>query len=124
MDWTHCCAPEVSALERKGLLRRLVEPNLIAQSGDRAEFLAGGEIPIPIASTSFSGVPQITVSYKEFGVKLAFTPTVLRGGKIHLQLEPEVSDIDTTLSVAVGKALGHPLVVENHVTSRSAADMR
>lgn len=98
----------INALETKGLLRRLAEPNLIALSGDRAEFLAGGEIPIPIANQTFNGSPQITVSYKEFGVKLAFTPTVLRNGKIHLQLEPEVSDIDPTLAVAVGGGVSVP----------------
>ncbi len=98
----------ISALETKGLLRRLAEPNLIATSGDRAEFLAGGEIPIPIANQSISGAPQITVSYKEFGVKLAFTPTVLRNRKIHLQLEPEVSEIDPTLAVAVGGGVSVP----------------
>lgn len=98
----------VSALETKGLLRRLAEPNLIAMSGDRAEFLAGGEIPIPIANQTFNGSPQITVSYKEFGVKLGFTPTVLKNGMIHLQLEPEVSDIDPTLSVAVGGGVSVP----------------
>jgi len=98
----------VSALETKGLLRRLAEPNLIAMSGDRAEFLAGGEIPIPIANQSLNGAPQITVSYKEFGVKLGFTPTVLRNGMIHLQLEPEVSDIDPTLAVAVGGGISVP----------------
>lgn len=98
----------INALETKGLLRRLAEPNLIAQSGDRAEFLAGGEIPIPISSQTLNGFPQITVSYKEFGVKLAFTPTVLKNGKIHLQLEPEVSDIDPTLSVAVGAGVSVP----------------
>ena len=98
----------INALETKGLLRRLAEPNLIATSGDRAEFLAGGEIPIPIANQSFNGSPQITVSYKEFGVKLAFTPTVLRNRKIHLQLEPEVSDIDPSLAVAVGGGVSVP----------------
>lgn len=98
----------ISALETKGLLRRLAEPNLIATSGDRAEFLAGGEIPVPIANQTFNGSPQITVSYKEFGVKLAFTPTVLRNGRIHLQLEPEVSDIDPTLAVAVGGGVSVP----------------
>lgn len=98
----------INALETKGLLRRLAEPNLIALSGDRAEFLAGGEIPIPIANQTFNGSPQITVSYKEFGVRLAFTPTVLRNGMIHLQLEPEVSDIDPTLAVAVGGGVSVP----------------
>ncbi len=98
----------INALETKGLLRRLAEPNLIALSGDRAEFLAGGEIPIPIANQTFNGSPQITVSYKEFGVKLSFLPTVLRNGRIHLQLEPEVSDIDPTLAVAVGGGVSVP----------------
>jgi pilus assembly protein CpaC len=98
----------ISALETKGLLRRLAEPNLIAMSGDRAEFLAGGEIPIPIANQTTNGAPQITVSYKEFGVRLAFTPTVLANGNIHLQLEPEVSDIDPTLAVAVGGGVSVP----------------
>ena len=98
----------ISALETRGLLRRLAEPNLSAQSGERAEFLAGGEIPIPIANQTFNGSPQITVSYKEFGVKLAFTPTVLRNGTINLQLEPEVSQIDPTLAVAVGGGISVP----------------
>jgi len=98
----------ISALETKGLVRRLAEPNLIAMSGDRAEFLAGGEIPIPISGQTTSGAPQITVSYKEFGVRLAFAPTVLANGRIHLQLEPEVSDIDPSLSVAVGGGISVP----------------
>ena len=71
-------------------------------------FLAGGEIPIPIANQTFNGSPQITVSYKEFGVKLSFTPTVLRNGQINLQLEPEVSQIDPTLAVAVGGGVSVP----------------
>ena len=98
----------ISALETKGLVRRLAEPNLIAMSGDRAEFLAGGEIPVPIASLTTTGAPQISVSYKEFGVRLAFTPTVLANGTIYLQLEPEVSDIDPSLSVAVGGGVSVP----------------
>ena len=98
----------IGALESRGLLRRLAEPNLIANSGEKAEFLAGGEIPIPIASQTYSGAAQITVTYKEFGVKLAFTPTVLKNSQIHLELEPEVSDIDTTLSVAVGNGVSVP----------------
>lgn len=105
----------ISALETKGLVRRLAEPNLIALSGDRAQFLAGGEIPIPISGQTTNGAPQITVSYKEFGVRLAFTPTVLANGRIHLQLEPEVSDIDPSLSVAVGGGISVP-----GLTKRSA----
>ena len=112
----------ISALESKGLLRRLAEPNLIAISGERAEFLAGGEIPIPIANQSLNGSPQITVSYKEFGVKLAFTPTVLRNGQIHLELEPEVSDIDPTLSVAVGGGVSVPGLSKRR--AKTSVDLR
>jgi pilus assembly protein CpaC len=71
-------------------------------SGESAEFRAGGEIPIPIATTTQGGVPTITVSWKEFGVKLNFTPTVLSNGVINLRLEPEVSDIDPTVSITTG----------------------
>lgn len=92
----------IDALESKGLVRRLAEPNLVAMSGDSAEFRAGGEIPIPIASTTQAGVPTITVTYKEFGVKLNFTPTVLSNGLINLRLEPEVSDVDPTIAVTTG----------------------
>jgi pilus assembly protein CpaC len=92
----------IDALESKGLVRRLAEPNLVAMSGDSAEFRAGGEIPIPIASTTQSGVPTITVTYKEFGVRLNFTPTVLSNGLINLRLEPEVSDVDPTVSITTG----------------------
>ncbi|MDX7951732.1 type II and III secretion system protein family protein [Lichenihabitans sp. Uapishka_5] len=98
----------ISALESRGLLRSLAEPNLIANSGEKAEFLAGGEIPIPIANQTTNGSPQITVSYKEFGVKLSFTPTVLKNRQIHLDLEPEVSNIDPSLAVAVGGGISVP----------------
>jgi pilus assembly protein CpaC len=92
----------IDALESKGLIRRLAEPNLVAMSGDAAEFHAGGEIPIPVASQTTAGVPTITVAFKEFGVRLNFRPTVLSNGLINLQLEPEVSDIDPTISVQTG----------------------
>ncbi len=92
----------ISALEEKGLARRLAEPNLVALSGDTADFLAGGEFPVPIASTTQAGVPTITVDFKEFGVRLSFTPTVLADGDINLRLEPEVSEIDPTVSVNTG----------------------
>ena len=75
---------------RRGVVRRLAEPNLIALSGDTASFLAGGEFPIPVASN----LGTITVEFKKFGVGLAFTPTVLGDGVINLKIEPEVSQID------------------------------
>lgn len=92
----------ISALEERGLARRLAEPNLVAMSGDAADFLAGGEYPVPIAGSTQGGVPTVTVAFKEFGVRLSFTPTVLANGVINLRLEPEVSEIDASISVNTG----------------------
>jgi len=80
----------VQALEEKGLGRRLAEPNLTALSGEKASFLAGGEIPIPVADSE----GRIQLQFKEYGVRLNFTPTVLDNGTINLKLEPEVSQVD------------------------------
>ena len=91
----------VTALESKGLVRRLAEPDLIALSGDTASFLAGGEFPVPVAQTTSGSAPTITVQYKPFGVQLTFSPTVLGNGLINLRLAPSVSEIDTTNSVQV-----------------------
>ena len=92
----------LSALEEQQVVRRLAEPNLIASSGESADFLAGGEFPVPVSSTTTTGIPTITIAYKEFGVKLRFTPTVLANGVISLKLEPEVSDLAPTISVSSG----------------------
>jgi pilus assembly protein CpaC len=85
----------VDALNQEGLLTVLAEPNLVAMSGETASFLAGGEFPIPVSQVNGA----ITVDYKQFGVKLDFTPTVLSEGRISLKVRPEVSQIDTTASV-------------------------
>ncbi len=91
----------LTALERKGLTKTLAEPNLIALSGDTASFLAGGEFPIEVAQSSGSdtGDAAITIEFKQFGVSLAFTPTVLEDGLINLVVTPEVSAIDTSVAV-------------------------
>jgi pilus assembly protein CpaC len=88
----------VQALEDRGLARRLAEPNLIALSGEKASFLAGGEIPIPVAAED----NRVTVTYKEYGVRLNFTPVVLDNGLINLKLEPEVSQVDESTRVNTG----------------------
>lgn len=85
----------VQALETRGVARRLAEPNLVALSGDKASFLAGGEFPFPVAAED----GKVTVEFKKFGVGLDFTPTVLDNGMIHLNIAPEVSAIDNTSSV-------------------------
>jgi len=78
------------ALEEKGVIRTLAEPNLVALSGDTASFLAGGEFPIPVAQRD----GEITVEFKKFGVGLDFTPTVLGDGLVNLRVRPEVSALD------------------------------
>jgi pilus assembly protein CpaC len=82
----------IQALEEQGVARRLAEPNLITMSGEKASFLAGGELPIPVAQAN----NVTTVEYKKFGVGLTFTPTVLDGSMINLRIEPEVSQVDET----------------------------
>ncbi len=97
----------IDLLEQKGLVRTLAEPNIIALSGDTANFLAGGEFPIPVAQSSSGTATQnltaaITVEFKEFGVGLAFTPTVTGKDSINLELAAEVSSIDPTVSTTLG----------------------
>jgi pilus assembly protein CpaC len=91
----------ITALEEKGLVRRLAEPNLIAISGDSARFLAGGEFPVPVPSTTTGSFPTISIEYKKFGVELAFVPTVLSRGAINLRVEPSVSELDFTNAVQI-----------------------
>jgi pilus assembly protein CpaC len=96
----------LDALERKGLVKTLAEPTLVALSGETASFLAGGEFPVPVQQSNSGGGGGgnnggITVEFKPFGVSLAFTPTVLADGVINLQVEPEVSSIDPSASITV-----------------------
>lgn len=81
---------QIRALEEKGVIRTLAEPNLVALSGDTASFLAGGEFPIPVARQN----NEITIEFKKFGVSLDFTPTVLGDGLVNLRVRPEVSSLD------------------------------
>jgi len=85
------------ALQNNNLLEILAEPNLITVSGREASFLAGGEFPFPVISntgSSGNNAPTVTVQFREFGVRLFFTPTVERNGLIHLKVRPEVSSLD------------------------------
>lgn len=87
----------IRALERDGLIRTLAEPNLTAVSGEPAKFLAGGEYPVPVVDTTGS----LSVTYKEFGVGLAFTPVVLSEGRISLKIETEVSELTSQGAVTL-----------------------
>lgn len=97
----------IQALEEKGLARRLAEPNLVALSGETASFLAGGEFPIPVSQDADS----VGIEFKEFGVSLTFTPTVLDDGLINLQLTPEVSQVDFTNAVNFGNTGQIPAII-------------
>lgn len=87
----------IDALEENGVIRTLAEPNLVAMSGETASFLAGGEFPIPVPS----GLGNVAIEYREFGIGLSFTPTVLDDGIINLRVAPEVSQLDLTNAVRI-----------------------
>ncbi len=88
---------KLNSLKSSGLLKVLAEPSLIAISGETAEFLAGGEFPVPVAQQN----KVMSVLYKEFGVKVRFTPTVLSDSRIRLAVEPEVSELSDKGAVNV-----------------------
>jgi len=83
----------IKALEQKNLLQILAEPNLIAVNGKEASFLAGGEFPFPVVQPG-QGFVSVTIQFKEFGVRLKFTPVITPNGNIHLHVAPEVSTLD------------------------------
>ena len=88
----------IDALEENGVIRTLAEPSLVAMSGETASFLAGGEFPVPVAQED----DRVTIEFRQFGVGLGFTPTVLDDGVINLKVAPEVSQIDPTNAVRFG----------------------
>ncbi|MBL6457166.1 type II and III secretion system protein family protein [Belnapia sp. T6] len=96
----------VDALASDQLITILAEPNLTAQSGEVASFLAGGEFPVPIAASSVNN--SITIEYKQFGVSLAFVPTVLGPERLNLRVRPEVSELSS--NGAVSLPLGNGVV--------------
>lgn len=94
----------IKALQQNNLLEMLAEPNLIVLEGKTASFLAGGQFPFPVLTSTTTGgstSPVITVQFKPFGVKLDFTPTVTNNGSIDLQVAPEVSSLDYTNAVTL-----------------------
>jgi pilus assembly protein CpaC len=96
----HQIGSVIKALQEKGLFQSLAEPNLIASHGKEASFLAGGEFPYPVAQVG-SGTTSVTIQFKEFGIRLSFTPTVLGGDLINLKVKPEVSALDFANGVSL-----------------------
>lgn len=94
-------ATMIRALQQNGALKVLAEPKIIAASGEEAEFLSGGEIPVPVASAGTQGGSSITIEWKEFGTKVHFVPTIVDTGVINLVVAPEVSDLDYNNAVTL-----------------------
>jgi pilus assembly protein CpaC len=104
----------VDLLAREGLVSLLAEPNLTAVSGETANFLAGGEFPIPVSQDT----DAITIEFRQFGVSLAFTPTILNSNRISMRVRPEVSALDFSNAVSVpGGAVVPALTVRRAETT-------
>jgi pilus assembly protein CpaC len=88
----------IHALQTKGAFQSLAEPNLVAESGKEASFLAGGEYPYPAVQGNGASL-AVTIVFKEFGIRLTFTPTILGPNTIHLKVRPEVSSLDFTNAI-------------------------
>jgi pilus assembly protein CpaC len=91
----------IQALEQKGVVELLAEPNVMAVNGHEASFLAGGEFPYPVAQGSSGGSTAITIMFKEYGIRLNFIPTLTPRGTIRLQVAPEVSSLDYTNAIEI-----------------------
>jgi pilus assembly protein CpaC len=91
----------IEALQSKNLLQILAEPNLVAVNGKEASFLAGGEFPFPVVQPGVGGISTVTIQFREFGVRLKFTPVIQPNGNIHLHVVPEVSTLDFADAVTV-----------------------
>jgi pilus assembly protein CpaC len=104
---------QLAALEQKGLIRTLARPNLVALSGEKASFLAGGEFPFPVPS----GINGVTIEFRTYGVKLDFTPTIMDDGKIRMIVAPEVSELDQTNTVRLGSITIPALTVRRTATT-------
>jgi pilus assembly protein CpaC len=92
---------DIEALEQKGVVEVLAEPNVMAMNGKEASFLAGGEFPYPVVSGTSGGTAAVSIEFKEYGIRLNFIPTVTPRGTIHLQVAPEVSSLDYSHEVEI-----------------------
>ena len=108
-------AATIEALAEKNLLQMLAAPNLLTETGKKASFLAGGEFPYPVVQggTSFTSV---TIMFKEFGIRLNFTPTILANGMIHIHVQPEVSSLDFADGLTVS-GFSVPALTERRVNT-------
>lgn len=103
----------IGALEQKGLIRTLARPNLVALSGEKASFLAGGEFPFPVPEE----LGKVSIQFRPYGVKLNFQPTVQDNGWIRMVVEPEVSQLDPNNSLTVLGVTVPALIVRRAATT-------
>lgn len=108
----------LNVLENSGFAYTLARPSLVAQSGQSASFLAGGEFPVPVPSTASD---SISIEYKEFGVRLTLTPTVVGPGRITLKVAPEVSELDFNSGISIAGTTVPSLSVRRTDTNVSLA---
>jgi pilus assembly protein CpaC len=104
---------QLAALEQKGIVRTLARPNLVALSGEKASFLAGGEFPFPVPS----GINGVSIEFRTYGVKLDFTPTIQDDGRIRLLVAPEVSELDQANTVRVDNVTIPALTIRRTATT-------
>lgn len=109
----------LNAMETSGFAYTLARPSLVALSGQSASFLAGGEFPVPVPNGEGNG---ISIEYKEYGVRLTLTPTVVGRNRISLKVAPEVSELDFTAGVTIAGTTVPALNVRRTDTSVSLAD--
>lgn len=103
----------LEALERNGMVKILAEPNLTALSGEEAQFLAGGEFPIPVPQQGGT----VTIEYKPFGVALKFTPYVLSPNRIRIQVNPEVSEVSSQNSLVTSSGYTAPSIITRRAST-------
>jgi len=106
----------INALATEGLVTLLAEPNLTAVSGETATFLAGGQFPIPVPQSSGAN-STVTVEFKNFGVSLGFTPTIIGGGRISLKVAPDVTQLDFTHTVTIAGSIIPSFIERNANTT-------
>lgn len=109
-------AATIKALQSDNILQILAEPNLMTMSGKEASFLAGGEFPYPVLQSSTGGAAAITIQFKEFGIRIGFTPTLNSDGIIHLKVKPEVSSLDFSNGLII-QGFSIPALATNRVES-------
>ncbi len=113
----------IQALEQKGVVETLAEPNVLAENGKEASFLAGGEFPYPVVQGgSTGGTTAITIQFRQFGVRLNFIPTITPRGTIKLQVAPEVSALDYANGVTLQGFTVPGLTVRNVNTEVELAE--